>query len=293
MPGEAWSDREIDLIVGDYFAMLADDLAGQEVNKAEHNRALQRLTGRSKGSVEFKHQNISAVLYYGFGQPWLPGYKPARNFQLALVDGVWRWLRDRPDWMPVASSTARHALAAVGEAGRDIGHNRIGPDRAPLWIGPPPDRRNEPPPVDLEFMAAIARKYDVAERDARNRALGKAGERLVVEHERAMLLQAGKEHLAAKVRWTAEQDGDGYGYDIASFESDGRSRLIEVKTTNGWERTPFHISRNEIAVAGQRRDEWHLLRLWNFARDPQVFALRPPLEEHVYLTPTSFLAGLH
>ena len=30
MPGEAWSDREIDLIVGDYFAMLADDLAGQE-----------------------------------------------------------------------------------------------------------------------------------------------------------------------------------------------------------------------------------------------------------------------
>lgn len=72
MPGEAWSDREIDLIVGDYFAMLADDLAGQEVNKAEHNRALQRLTRRSKGSVEFKHQNISAVLYYGFGQPCAP-----------------------------------------------------------------------------------------------------------------------------------------------------------------------------------------------------------------------------
>ncbi len=30
--------------------------------------------------------------------------------------------------------------------------------------------------------------------------------------------------------------------------------LIEVKTTNGWERTPFHISRNELAVADENRD---------------------------------------
>lgn len=63
MAGNAWSDREIDLIVTDYFAMLAADLAGQSYSKIEHNRALQRLTGRSKGSVEFKHQNISAVLF--------------------------------------------------------------------------------------------------------------------------------------------------------------------------------------------------------------------------------------
>ena len=33
-----------------------------------------------------------------------------------------------------------------------------------------------------------------------------------------------------------------------SFEADGRERLIEVKTTNGWERTPFHITRSELEV---------------------------------------------
>lgn len=88
-------------------------------------------------------------------------------------------------------------------------------------------------------MAAIGRKYDVAERDARNRALGKAGEELVFYHERSSLRQAGREDLADKVRWTASEDSDGYGYDIASFEANGRERLIEVKTTNGWERTPF------------------------------------------------------
>ena len=60
------------------------------------------------------------------------------------------------------------------------------------------------------------------------------------------------------MRWVSEEDGDGAGYDIGSFAPDGQSRLIEVKTTNGWERTPFHISRNELAVADDRRADWHV-----------------------------------
>ena len=76
------------------------------------------------------------------------------------------------------------------------------------------------------------------------------------------------------------------------FEPDGRERLIEVKTTNGWERTPFHISRNELAASEAYRDDWHLLRIWNFAREPKAFGLRPPLEAYAELTPTSFLARL-
>jgi hypothetical protein len=67
--------------------------------------------------------------------------------------------------------------------------------------------------------------------------------------------------------------------------------MIEVETTNGWER-PFHITRNELAVAEAHRDQWHLIRVWNFARSPQAFGLRPPLKDHVELTATSFLASL-
>ena len=37
-----WTDQENDLIVADYFAMLADDSAGRPYNKADHNRELQR-----------------------------------------------------------------------------------------------------------------------------------------------------------------------------------------------------------------------------------------------------------
>lgn len=58
-----WSDHENDLVVADYFAMLADELAGRPYSKAEHRRALlSLLDGRSEGSIVFKHQNISAGL---------------------------------------------------------------------------------------------------------------------------------------------------------------------------------------------------------------------------------------
>ena len=276
--GSDWSEVEIDWIVADYFAMLSDELAGTPFNKAEHNRALQDGIDRGRGSIEFKHQNISAVML-GLGQPWITGYKPAANFQNALVDGVLRWLNAHPSWLTPQSGTAAQ-------------HDRVAEDAARLWIGPPPMQRNEPPPVDPAFMAAMGRKYDVPERDARNRDLGRAGEELVLNHERRQLDAAGRGDLAAKVRWTSVEDGDGYGYDIRSFEADGRERLIEVKTTNGWERTPFHISRNELALADERRDEWQLVRVWDFARKPQAFALRPPLQAHAELTATSFLAAL-
>ncbi|GIW55904.1 MAG: hypothetical protein KatS3mg082_2308 [Nitrospiraceae bacterium] len=103
---DGWAQAEIDLIVADYFAMLSAEIAGKSVNKAERNRALQALIPRSRGSIEFKHQNISAVML-GLGQPWITGYKPAANFQNALVDGVLRWLDAHPDWLAPSNRSSR------------------------------------------------------------------------------------------------------------------------------------------------------------------------------------------
>ncbi|WP_048648528.1 DUF3883 domain-containing protein [Nitratireductor soli] len=257
--------------------MLADDIAGRPYSKAEHNRLLQAVIGRPRGSIEYKHQNISAVLK-GLGEDWIPGYKPAFNFQASLIDAVVRWLERHPDWLvPAARMAMGPSLSALRE-------------EAMLWIGPPPTHSNAPPPDELEQMTAIARKYDVAERDARNRALGRAGEERILANERASLLAAGRTDLAERIRWVSHVDGDGAGYDILSFDPDGSGRLIEVKTTKGWERTPFHITRNELAVAEERRNDWRLVRLWNFAREPRAFELRPPLEAHVSLMATSYQA---
>jgi hypothetical protein len=273
-----WTDEQNDAIVADYFSMLADDIAGRPYSKAEHNRLLQEIIDRPRGSIEYKHQNISAVLK-GLGQDLIPGYKPAFNFQVSLIDAVVRWLDHHPDW---PTSAGRSSVNAMPSALRDA---------AALWVGPPPTHSNALPPNELEQMTTIARKYDVAGRDARNRALGRAGEERVLAHERATLLGAGRTDLASRIRWVSEVDGDGAGYDIRSFDVDGSERLIEVKTTNGWERTPFQITRNELTVADAHRNDWRLMRLWNFAREPQAFELRPPLQAHVSLMAISYQAS--
>lgn len=147
-----WTDSENDLIVADYFAMLADDIAGRPYNKAEHRRGLlPLLKNRSEGSVEYKHQNISAVLK-GFGESWIPGYKPAFNYQMTLEDAVARWLTRNPAWLsdiPGVRSTADAREAPQ------------------IWIGPPPTLSNQPPPQELEQMQHIARRFDVAGRHER------------------------------------------------------------------------------------------------------------------------------
>src|SRR5260370_3972514 len=103
--GTIWQDDELDLIVADYFAMLAADLSGQAYVKSRHSAALMARIGRSHRSVEFKHQNISAVLDE-LGMPWIPGYKPKLNYQNAIFDAIDRYL-----------TTHRHVLEDVAIPG--------------------------------------------------------------------------------------------------------------------------------------------------------------------------------
>ena len=92
--------------------MLRHELAGLRVNKAEHNERLRRLLrNRSKGSVEFKHANISAVLTL-HGYPYIDGYKPRFNFQALLEQVVLEYLDVHRDFFeplvtgPVLNPTA-------------------------------------------------------------------------------------------------------------------------------------------------------------------------------------------
>ena len=277
MAGDEWSDRENDLVVESYFRMLAEDLAGKTVDKAENNRTLQTSTGRFKGSIEFKLANVSAAAK-AFGQPTLRGYLPRFNYQMSLADAIARWLDKQPRWLD------------INEAERTAGfYDSMGT----LFVGIAPTMRNAPPPAEAEHLAMVAERFDVADRDERNRLLGRAGEKRALEQERASLRAAGRPDLARDVVWVSEERGDGAGYDILSFDAKGSPRLVEVKTTVDWERTPFNVSRNEVAVADANRDTWVLLRLHNFARSPRAFELRPPLSRHVSLTPASFRASFH
>jgi hypothetical protein len=267
--GTNWQDDELDLIVADYFAMLDADLAGTPYVKSKHSAALMDKTGRTHRSVEFKHQNISAVLDE-LGMPWIPGYKPKRNYQNAIFDAIDRYLTQHPDVLAPAQS-----LPKIPAYPTDI------------FVPPPTLTPNELIP---DRLLRLIRKFDPVERDHHNRSLGKAGEAFVVDLERRKLANADRLDLAGKVRWIAAEDGDGAGYDVLSYNPKGQERLIEVKTTNGSARTPFFLTRNECDVAIERPADWLIYRVHLFTKGPRIFTIAPPVENAVKLTPETWRA---
>lgn len=268
LTGQDWTAAELDLVVADYVRMLQAELAGETYSKTEHRTALMQLIGRNKGSIEFKHQNISAVLQE-IGLPWIDGYKPRSNYQSALFSAIERQLEANPGLLQPLPHRQPKAINLV------------------TIIVPAPT--NEVTATNKALVRLI-RRFDPAARDASNRKLGKAGEEFVLNIERWRLAQSGNERLAERVRWISHEDGDGAGYDIHSFDRAGNDRLLEVKTTCGAERTPFYITRNELSLSDERPNEFRLMRVHSFANDPKIFELAPPLTSHVSLEPTNYLA---
>lgn len=226
-----WTDDELRAIVSDYFSMLADEVAGRPYSKTAHRNNLMNSVNRSAGSIERKHQNISAVLRE-LGRQWIAGYKPLPNFQNALLPAV------------------KAQLDREIEAAEDgVLENEEEPaDPSAVFVPPPPPT---PEKADSSKITRVLAKYDRAVRDAANRKLGEAGEDFVFGMETKRLKMAGRQDLADKVEWTSKQFGDGAGYDIASFADDGTAIFIEVKTTKGPITTPFYISNNELRVAAE------------------------------------------
>ncbi len=93
--GSDWSPDEVNACVSAYFDMLDLELAGKPFSKADFNRQVQTVTHRTKGSVEFKFGNVSAVMDQ-LGLRWIQGYKPAPNAQAgAIKDAIEHQLASR------------------------------------------------------------------------------------------------------------------------------------------------------------------------------------------------------
>lgn len=110
--GEDWTLEEVNATVAAYFEMLLLDAQAQKYSKAERNTSLrQQLQGRSKASVELKHQNVSAVLH-GMDFPFIGGYKPRGNSQLLLRKAVQRFILDHMDLVGQVVNALEEARAA-------------------------------------------------------------------------------------------------------------------------------------------------------------------------------------
>lgn len=276
-PRSDWTDAEVAATVGAYFSMLTEEAAGAKVDKrAYRDRLRPLLLGRSDSAIERKHSNISAVLDEA-GYAWVSGFKPLHNYQQLL------------------RSVALERADAEGELFARIMAKREGVAAAPadepnldaVFVAPPPRQQvdREPP------RRRAPRKYDHAARDAAARALGRKGEEWVLALERRRLAAAGRSDLSERVRWVSEDDGDGAGYDIASFDADGAEMFIEVKTTNGPAETAFLISPSEVRASKELGPAFRLYRVFSFSADARVFVLVGDVEANCALAPDAYRAN--
>lgn len=262
-PGEEWSAAEVSETVADYLAMLCAEAAGQPYSKAEHRRALQARLGarRTLQAIEFKHANISAAMIE-LGLPYIRGYQPRGNYQAELISEI----RHR-----IADPQLLAALRA--EPGTS----------APGTLLPA-----EPPPRPVRKRTG--RRIDYGLLQEENRRLGAAGEQLVVTFEQQQLSRSGRGDLAGRVRWTAREDGDGLGYDVLSFDADGRHRYIEVKTTALGAQTPFYLSSAELEFSRAYPGSFALYRVYGLLHDPRFYILHGDLTEAADLVPVTYRA---
>jgi len=264
--GIDWTNEEIELILADYFSMLELELTANVFNKTEHRKnLLPCLNSRSEGSIEFKHQNISAVLA-NLGQPFISGYKPRYNYQTALEDYVLNHL---------------------------IGNKKL--DNLFQYFS---DKEIDPRPIDTKFDNAsvdppklgIAKepsavyiprgvKTNYLLREQSNSKLGMSGENFALKFEKWSMANSGLGKFIDKVEWVSRTVGDGLGFDILSRNRNGTDKYIEVNTTKLSKEAPFYFSRNEMDFSLENSKNFHLYRVFDFEKTPKIFALKGSLNK--------------
>ncbi|MET3953115.1 DUF3883 domain-containing protein [Arthrobacter sp. UYEF36] len=270
-----WSETEVAATVRSYLDMLRLEVSGQPYNKSRYRKVLlPLLSNRSESAIEFKHQNISAVLMK-LGLRPIRGYQPAQNYQQSLVPEVQRQLALSPSLIELVLAEALQAPKASPTGKLDFTSASI-----PSIILPEASK----------WTSAQTGRPDYAAIEASNRALGLAGELVVADLEYRRLVKAGKAHLARRIDHVSQSRGDGDGYDILSFEESGKEKLIEVKTTRSRAETPFFVTVNELKVSRAHSDVYHLVRVFSFGHDPAWFRLRGSLDASCVLESNGFMA---
>ncbi len=85
--------------------------------------------------------------------------------------------------------------------------------------------------------------------------------------------------------------GDGLGFDILSFDVvDESDRMLEVKATGLGKFFPFYVSANEVRCSEDIPDQYHLFRVFNMGREPQIYILHGSLRVLCQLEPVLFRA---
>lgn len=274
-----WSKQEVEAIVADYFQMLSLELTGENYSKTARRRNLSsQLNSRTEGSIEFKHQNISAVLIkYGF--PYILGYKPRSNYQSLLEDVILDFLAKFNDVTELFERFAREDA----QAGKVY-------DYSNLLVNPP--QIDSVMESESHYRTPSLNKPNYLLIEQQNRSLGERGEELILNYERWRLINNGKEKLSESIEWVSKEQGDGAGFDILSKNLNGTDRYIEVKSTKLGEKVPIYFTRNELHFSQAHASDYYLYRVFNLKKKPKFFIKNGAIDNFWNVEPISFIGRL-
>jgi hypothetical protein len=270
-----WAEIEVEFIIADYFSMLFDELAGKPYSKTEHRKKLLvQLPKRSEPSIEYKHRNISAALVK-IGAVYINGYKPAWNYQKALLDRkVGEYLSNhRSIFEPKFEQFTEQSIKIVPPAVFDD------------FIDDAPEPSRLAEPLEPYFKPI---KINYLEKEQQNRMLGQSGEELVIAYEKWRLIKEDKIELADKIEWISKDKGDGAGFDILSKNKNGTDRYIEVKSTKLSKETPIFFSKTEFDFSKKFSSDYWLYRVFNMQSTPKMFQAKGQFDTFCHVEPTHF-----
>ena len=276
---KAWSIDEINAIVDDYMSMLLQDLKGEKYNKTSHREKLKpQLNNRTDGSIEFKHQNISAALI-DLDYPYIDGYKPRFNYQNELFQAISKKTEEIDFDLP---NIIDNYLNKTKKSSEDL--------TPTLTEVQPPTTINRKinPYEKIEFGRNNKKNYALIENNNKN--LGRRGEELVFEFEKQRVTKLKLD--VSKVQWISEVKGDDEGYDILSLNDDGSARYIEVKTTTQGIDFHFFISGREVEFSRRNKDNYFIYRVFNLNKSPNFYTQKGYVIDSFELIPTEFKASL-
>ncbi len=125
-----------------------------------------------------------------------------------------------------------------------------------------------------EIQGSQETKVDYSNRSKNFKRIGDRGEQIVLRAEKKYLKENGREDLVGLVDQISERD-DSVGYDILSFELDGREKFIEVKSTlKKIGKSNIYLSANELQVAKNKENYYFYIIYDVGSKRPKIWKVR-------------------
>lgn len=118
---------------------------------------------------------------------------------------------------------------------------------------------------------------DYSEQQKRNQETGDIGEKLVLANEIDKARKWGlSEDLVSQIR-RVSLESDDYGFDILSFDQNGKEHYIEVKTTKASSNSlSFVLTQNELDHARKYGSAYSIVMVFDVAQNPRIWDMGNP-----------------